>query len=104
MCQTLDDGQFVGWFNCHNFNIRAVIFRTAAGSRQRTAGTDPGHKMSNLTGGLLPNLNARGAVVRLPISEIVVLIGQEIPVQLSLICAPYFQNGSVDAFQEVGQN
>src|SRR6478752_3686010 len=60
--------------NCPNLDVWIFFFEVHRGSYNCTAGPGCTNKMSDLSVGLFPNLGACRFIMRLPVSEVVVLI------------------------------
>ena len=74
-------GLFIGFINraerigANDFDIRVLLFQESSGPGNRAAGADTRNKVSDLSLALLPKLRACGAIVRLRISRMRILIG-----------------------------
>src|SRR4029077_11612964 len=69
-----------------------------SGSHERAAGAESGDEMSDADRSLFPDFGGSGAIVRLPISRIAVLIGIKIFFGLCGDDLVHFADGAVGAF------
>ena len=63
-------------------HVRVALVEVAAGAHDRARGSEAGHEMGDASGGLLPDLGARGPVVGQGVRGVPVLVGIEVAVRL----------------------
>src|SRR5258708_13955794 len=63
-------------------NGRVQLLEAPRGADKRAARSECGHEMCDAASGLLPDFAGRGAVVRLPVGRVAVLIGIKIFLRL----------------------
>src|SRR5258707_7459637 len=63
-------------------NARVQLLEAPRGADKRAARSECGHEMRDAASGLLPDFAGRGAVVRLPVGRVAVLIGIKIFLRL----------------------
>src|SRR5258706_10592171 len=66
----------------YDLDVRIELLKPAAGSHEGAARSQPGNEVSNSSRGLLPNLDGRGVIVRLPVCRVVVLICVEVEIRI----------------------
>ena len=62
------------WVSPHHHDLRIALLQESPGSGDRAAGAEPGDEMRNPALGRLPDLGAGGAVVRLGVGGVRVLV------------------------------
>src|SRR5262249_47934104 len=62
----------------NHLDIGIVLLKALANARDGASRPDPTHKMGHFPTGLLQDLHRRAVIVRLPVTFITVLIGEEI--------------------------
>src|SRR5207244_720673 len=82
----------------HAANLGIQFLQPPRGSNKGAARTESCDEISDATGSLLPNLICRGAVMRLPVRRIAVLVGVKVFVRLRSHDLVYFTNRTVGAF------
>src|SRR5262249_51147226 len=84
-----------------HLNVGIVFLEAFANACDGTARTDPADKMGEFPLRLLQNLYRRAVIVRLPVTGIAVLIGEEIALRLTLGQAMDLVQRFVIAFERI---
>ena len=85
-------------------DLRQIPLQTATGPDESAARSQGGHEMRNAAAGLLDNLGAGGVEMRFPVRGVVVLVGIEIQVRLSLKNLAYHADRPIRAFPRVAKD